>query len=204
MPDRGESAAKASRIEEETGMRNRVRVLAAMTLGLCLIAGCGSKAPDDYATNKGFDKAVETADGRTDTTAGDSDNTDDTGSAGLAGDNKTEGNHGIAKEDIKVGVLYITDPGEGSGYSYTHDLGIIGMQNNLGLTDAQIIRDIVSDGDNEGTKASIEKLAADGCNVIFTTSWGYMQTTADMAEKYPEIYFSHGTGYLSNGRNFNN
>ena len=31
-----------------------------------------------------------------------------------------------------------------------------------------------------------------------------MQPTADMAEKYPDIYFSHGTGYLSNGTNFNN
>ena len=25
-----------------------------------------------------------------------------------------------------------------------------------------------------------------------------------MAEEYPDIYFSHGTGYLSNGKNFNN
>jgi basic membrane protein A len=38
---------------------------------------------------------------------------------------------GISKETIKVGVLYISDPDEGSGYSYTHDLGIIGMQDNL-------------------------------------------------------------------------
>ena len=44
----------------------------------------------------------------------------------------------------------------------------------------------------------------EGCNKIYATIWGYMQSTADMAEKYPEIYFSHGTGYLSNGKNFNN
>lgn len=25
-----------------------------------------------------------------------------------------------------------------------------------------------------------------------------------MAEQYPSVYFSHGTGYLSNGKNFNN
>ena len=30
------------------------------------------------------------------------------------------------------------------------------------------------------------------------------QRTAKMAEKYPDIYFSHGTGYLNNGKNFNN
>lgn len=168
-------------------MRNKVRVFAALTLGLCLLAGCGSKTPDDYATNKGY-----AGENRADSAAKEEGNTE------------IDGNTGIAKEDIKVGVLYITDPGEGSGYSYTHDLGIIGMQNNLGLTDAQIVRDIVDDEDNEATRASIEKLVADGCNVIFTTSWGYMQTTADMAEEYPDVYFSHGTGYLSNGRNFNN
>ena len=31
-----------------------------------------------------------------------------------------------------------------------------------------------------------------------------MEVTAEMAEKYPGIYFSHGTGYMSNGKNFNN
>ena len=31
-----------------------------------------------------------------------------------------------------------------------------------------------------------------------------MEPTAEMAEEYPDVYFSHGTGYMSNGRNFNN
>ena len=44
----------------------------------------------------------------------------------------------------------------------------------------------------------------DGCNIIFTTSWGYMDATEEMAEKYPDIYFAHGTGYKSNGKNFVN
>lgn len=180
-------------------MRKRVRAFVALTLGLCLLTGCGSKVPDDYATNKGYAETVDEAgENQAGSAAQEAGNTD------IAGNKETAGSTGIAREDIKVGVLYITDPGEGSGYSYTHDLGIIGMQNNLGLTDAQIVRDIVSDGDDEGTRASIEKLVADGCNVIFTTSWGYMQATADMAEKYPDVYFSHGTGYLSNGKNFNN
>lgn len=173
-------------------MRNRAHALMALLLGLCLFTGCGSKSPDDYATNRGYEEAAGGGENRND------------GAENAVDGMEDAGNAGIAREDIKVGVLYITDPGEGSGYSYTHDLGIIGMQNNLGLTDAQIVRDIVSDGDDEGTRASIEKLVADGCNVIFTTSWGYMQTTADMAEKYPDVYFSHGTGYLSNGKNFNN
>ena len=111
---------------------------------------------------------------------------------------------GIAKGDIKVGVLYLSDPSEGSGYSYTHDLGVKGMQENLLLSDDQIERKIVDDSDEKATEKAIEECVADGCNIIFTTSWGYMQVTADMAEKYPDVYFSLGTGYMSNGKNFNN
>ena len=77
----------------------------------------------------------------------------------------------IPVEKIKVGVLYISDPVEGSGYSYTHDLGIQGMQSNLGLSDAQIERKIVDDSDKDATQKAIEEFVADGCNVIFATSW---------------------------------
>lgn len=144
-----------------------------------LMTGCGTEkagTPDDYATNKGYEST------------------------------ETEKNSsgGIAKEDVKVGVLYLSDPAEGSGYSYTHDLGVKGMQENLLLNDDQIDRKVVDDTDEKATKKAIEECVSDGCNIIFTTSWGYMQVTADMAEKYPDVYFSHGTGYMSNGKNFNN
>ena len=62
----------------------------------------------------------------------------------------------------------------------------------------------MDDSDAKATEEAIEACISDGCNIIFTTSWGYMETTAEMAEKYPDIYFSHGTGYMSNGKNFNN
>ena len=155
-----------------------------------LLTGCGSqsKVPDDYATNEGYQ--TEKADTKSDT---ETDTAETTAAAA-----------GIAKENIKVGVLYISDPDEGSGYSYTHDLGIQGMQENLGLSSDQIVRKIVDDSDAQATEASIKECIDEGCNVIFTTSWGYMETTAAMAEEYPDIYFSHGTGYMSNGKNFNN
>ena len=155
-----------------------------------LLTGCGSqsKVPDDYVTNEGYQ--TEKADAKADTET----NTAETTAAAA----------GIAKEDIKVGVLYISDPAEGSGYSYTHDLGIQGMQENLGLSSDQIVRKIVDDSDAQATEASIRECIDEGCNVIFSTSWGYMETTAAMAEEYPDIYFSHGTGYMSNGKNFNN
>lgn len=112
---------------------------------------------------------------------------------------------GIAKEDLKVGVIHIGDPKDGSGYSYTHDLGIQDMQKNLGLTDSQIVRKLnISDSDSAAIKTAIEECIAEKCNLILATSYGYMDTVEALAAEYPDVYFSHGTGYKSNDKNFNN
>lgn len=160
-----------------------LRNCTAFLLMAAVLTGCASSStqtPDDYATNEGYTSTEE------------------------AGSATTSGEANVSKNDIKVGVLYISDPSEGSGYSYTHDLGIQGMQENLGLNSDQIERKIVDDSDAAATEKAIKECIDDGCKIIFTTSWGYMETTAEMAEQYPDVYFSHGTGYLSNGKNFNN
>ena len=165
----------------------RLSGLLALLMCGVLMAGCtGTAAIDDYAVNEGYELKGSSS-----------------GSKG-ASQSKT-GTSGIARDKIKVGVVHLSDPAEGSGYTYTHDIGIQGMQQNLGLSDSQIIRkNNVSDTDSDATRKAIKECIDAGCNIIFTTSWGYMQTTAEMAEEYPDVYFSHGTGYMSNGRNFNN
>lgn len=168
-------------------MQGKGGMLLAVVVACCMLAGCGGSLEiEDYATNEGYESAEETVEpGET------------------SGESKAAG--GISKDEIKVGVLHLTDPAEGSGYTYTHDLGIQGMQQNLGLSDEQIVRKInVDDTDENAIRTAIQECIDEGCNIIFTTSWGYMETTADMAEEYPDIYFSHGTGYMSNGKNFNN
>ena len=165
------------------------RLLYIFMIIMCTIfmAGCAVYAsPDDYAVNEGYEVKGSSS--------------KNTGSGDAGG-----GTSGIAKDKIKVGVIHLSDPAEGSGYTYTHDIGIQGMQQNLGLSDSQIIRkNNISDTDEAATRKAIQECIDAGCNIIFTTSWGYMQTTADMAEEYPDVYFSHGTGYMSNGKNFNN
>lgn len=111
----------------------------------------------------------------------------------------------IAKDTIKIGVIHISDPAEGSGYTFTHDQGIVGMQKNLGLRDDQIIRKVnVSDSDATAIETAMLECIEEGANIIFATSWGYMDTCEALAEEYPDVIFSHGTGYKSNGKNFNN
>ena len=122
------------------------------------------------------------------------------------GSSSEEGNGaGIPVEDIKVGVIHIGDPATGSGYSYTHDQGIVAMQENLGLSDDQIVRkNNIDDNDSTAIDNAIRECVEEGCNIIFATSWGYMDTCEALAAEYPNVFFSHGTGYKSNGTNFNN
>ena len=79
------------------------------------------------------------------------------------------------------------------------------MISNLGISDSQVIRkENVDDGDTAAVTKALDECIEEGCNVIFATSWGYMDETAEYAEKYPDIYFAHGTGYMSNNKNFTN
>lgn len=170
-------------------MKKVSKKLAALLAGCLMLTGCSAGTQiDDYATNLTTDSSGQNTQGQLQ----------------IQSETQTS-SKGISKDDIKVGVIHLSDPSEGSGYTYTHDLGIQGMQQNLGLSDEQIVRKInVADSDADATREAIKECIDEGCNIIFTTSWGYMETTAEMAEEYPDIYFSHGTGYLSNGKNFNN
>ena len=40
------------------------------------------------------------------------------------------------------------------------------------------------------------ELIDQGCNVIFTTSYGYMEPTAEVAKEFPDIKFFHCSGYM--------
>lgn len=105
-----------------------------------------------------------------------------------------------SKEALKVGVLYIS-PKDDGGYSQAHAEGIAQAVASLG--DKIKIKEMenVSDSDAQATTAAIDNLVAEGCKLIFTTSYGYMEPTAAAAEKYPDVKFCHCSGYTRNDTN---
>lgn len=160
-----------------------VSIISALVLIGSVLGGCGSSGePDDFATNN--------VDGVTTTEA--------------AVQEQTQNENAIDAKDIKVGVVYISDPNDGEGYTYTHDLGIIGMQENLGLSADQIIRRIAADDKPDEVKAAVKECIDEGCKIIFTSSFGYMQPASEMAEEYPDVYFAQMAGYLHNSTNYSN
>lgn len=113
----------------------------------------------------------------------------------------------IPSDKIKIGVLHITSIEETSGYTFAHHSGIMEMKTNLSLKDNQIVeKDKVDDNDKTATTTAIQELIDEGCNVIFATSFNYMDTMDEFAAKaeYKDIVFSHCSGFKSNPDNYNN
>ena len=110
-----------------------------------------------------------------------------------------------SKSDFKVGAIYINSQNDTSGYTYAHHKGITTAMEAAGLSvkDDLIIVDNVPE-DDEAVRAAIDTLAGKGCKIIFGISFGYINAMDAAAKDYPDIIFSHGTGYLSNDTNFNN
>ena len=110
-------------------------------------------------------------------------------------------------QNIKVGVIHITSKDDTSGYTYAHQSGILAMQKALGLSDSQLyIVDNVNDTDVTATQNAIEQCINADCNIIFGTSYNYMNTMEEYANnpEYADIIFSHCSGSKSNSTNFNN
>ncbi len=103
---------------------------------------------------------------------------------------------------VKAGFIYIGPIGDG-GYTYAHDQGRLYLEEKLkdkGVTTAYL--------ENVAEDASVEKAMKDlidqGCNVIFATSFGYMEYVDKVAKEYPDVKFFHCSGYMSNETNFVN
>ena len=125
----------------------------------------------------------------------------------LAGCNSANngGNGGDKASNFKVGAIYINSQNDTSGYTYAHHHGITEGMKKIGLDPAKdlYIVDNVPE-DDEKVKQAIDQLAGNGCNIIFGISFGYINAFEAKAKEYPDIVFSHATGYLSNDKNFNN
>jgi len=112
----------------------------------------------------------------------------------------------VAKEKIKIGVVHITDPfSESSGYAYAHQTGIEEMKNKLGLAESQVLYKInIDDADPLNAESAMRELVAHGTNIIFATSWGYMDICEKLALEFPSVVFAHASGYKYNNDNFTN
>ena len=98
--------------------------------------------------------------------------------------------------DTKACFIYVGPIGD-FGWSYQHDQGRLAVEKELGVETAY--QESVAEGAD--SERAIERFARSGCNIIFTTSFGYMEPTNKIAKKYPDVKFEHATGYKRESEN---
>ena len=96
-----------------------------------------------------------------------------------------------AKDKIKIGFIYVGPVGD-HGWSYQHDQGRQAIEKAFPGKVTTTFVESVPEADSE---RAIEQLARTGHDLIFTTSFGFMEPTLKVAKKYPNIKFEHATGF---------
>lgn len=99
---------------------------------------------------------------------------------------------------LKVGVLYISTKTDG-GWSQGHAEAFKKAVEEVGADKVELFeKENVKDTDPQGTEAAIRTMIDEqGCQMVFATSFGYMETVKRLAADYPNVKFEHCSGYES-------
>ncbi len=97
-----------------------------------------------------------------------------------------------AQEPLKVGFVYV-GPVNDHGWTYRHDVGRKAVEAEFG--DQVKTTFVESVGEGAAGERVIRKLASSGHDLIFTTSFGFMNPTLKVARDFPDVKFEHATGY---------
>ena len=93
---------------------------------------------------------------------------------------------------LKVGFIYVGPIGDG-GWTYQHDQGRLAVEEAFGDKVETIYQETVPEGAD--AERAITQMVLSGAKLIFTTSFGYMDATLNVANKFPDVKFEHATGY---------
>ena len=93
---------------------------------------------------------------------------------------------------IKAAFVYVT-PVFDAGWTHQHDEGRKAVEKSLGNTvKTTVVENVAEGADSERV---VRDLAQQGHDIIFTTSFGYMEPTLKVAKEFPNVKFESVTGY---------
>lgn len=97
----------------------------------------------------------------------------------------------VAEKQLKAGFVYVGPIGD-YGWSHAHDLGRKYAEKQLPWLESVYIESV-----NEADSARIidRFIQEEKCDVVFTTSFGYMDDTIKAGMKYPDKHFMHCSGF---------
>ena len=103
-----------------------------------------------------------------------------------------EPSQSASKSPVKAAFVYVT-PVFDAGWTHQHDQGRKAVEKALGNTVKTTVVDNVAEGAD--SERVVRDLAQQGHDVIFTTSFGYMEPTLKVAKEFPNVKFESITGY---------
>ncbi|PJF09485.1 BMP family ABC transporter substrate-binding protein [Pseudorhodobacter sp. MZDSW-24AT] len=95
-------------------------------------------------------------------------------------------------DKVKACFVYVGPIGD-LGWTYQHHQGALELVETYGDKVEIAFQENVPEGAD--AERVLTQMALSGCNIIFTTSFGYMDPTNNVAAKFPDIKFEHATGY---------
>ncbi len=97
-----------------------------------------------------------------------------------------------AGEPLKVAFVYVGPVGD-LGWTYAHDQGRLALEEAFPNVET-VYQENVPENPADAERV-IRQFAQDGANIIFTTSFGYMDPTINVAKDFPDVDFIHISGY---------
>jgi len=98
----------------------------------------------------------------------------------------------FAADKTKVGFVFVGPVGDG-GWTYEHNQGRLAVEEAFGDKVETVYVENVAEGPD--SERVMTQMALEGADLIFTTSFGYMDPTINVAKKFPNVRFEHATGY---------
>ena len=96
------------------------------------------------------------------------------------------------KDKAKVGFIYVGPTGD-HGWTYRHDIGRQQVEEAYGdRVETTFVESVPEGADAERV---LTQMALQGADIIFATSFGYMDPVINVAKKFPNVKFEHATGY---------
>ena len=96
----------------------------------------------------------------------------------------------LTAKEMKVGFVYVSPIGD-AGWSYAHDNGRKAVEELEGVTTSYV--EAVAEGPD--SERVIQNMARKNYDVIFATSFGYMDPMLKVAKQFPKTVFMHCSGF---------
>jgi simple sugar transport system substrate-binding protein len=99
----------------------------------------------------------------------------------------------FAQQDtVKAGFIFVGPIGDG-GWTFEHNRARLAVEDHFGAKVTTVFQESVPEGAD--AERAITQMALGGADIIFTTSFGYMDPTLNVAKKFPKVKFEHATGF---------